>query len=96
LGAGVGWWTQSGYPSHTMGPAVCAKRAVNGLQTTLQGEAGHLVTVIDDWEQLHTNVTLLKPAKHCHSLIRTLQGHKKAVWKSRPGYLHNYSVVISG
>jgi len=38
-------------------------------------------------EQLHTNVTLLKPAKHCHSLFKALQGHEKAIWKSRAGYL---------
>jgi len=62
----------------------CAKGAVNGLQTTLQGKAGRLITVVDDWEQFHT---LLNPAKPCHSLIRALQGHEKAVWKSRPGYL---------
>jgi len=42
---------------------------------------------MDDWEQFHTNATLLKPAKHCHSLIRALQGHEKGIWKSRPGYL---------
>jgi len=69
------------------GTSCCAKRAVNGLQTTLQGKAGHPIMIMDDWEQFHTNATLLKPAKHCHSLIRTLQGHEKADWKSRLGYL---------
>jgi len=58
---------------------LCAKGAVSDLQTTLQGKAGQLITVMDDWEQLHNNATLLKPAMHCHSLIRVLQGHEKAV-----------------
>jgi len=57
----------------------CAKGAVNGLQTTLQAKAGQLITVMDDWEQFHTNATLLKPAKYCHSLIRALQGHEKVI-----------------
>jgi len=75
----------------------CAKVAIHGPQTTLQGKAGHLVIVMaDDWEQLHTNATLLKPAKHCHSLFRALRGHEKAVWINRPGYLYSYSVVVSG
>jgi len=65
----------------------CAKGAINGLQTTLQGKAGHLITVMDDWEQFHTNATLLKPAKYCHSLIRALQSHEKDIWKRRLGYL---------
>jgi len=69
----------SGEPSH-------------GPQTTLQGKAGHLVTVMYDWEQLHINTTLLKSAKHCHNLFRDLQGHKKAIWKN----IHGYSVVVSG
>jgi len=56
---------------------LCAKRAVNGLQATLQNNAGRLITVTDDWEQLHTGATLLKPAKHCHNLFRALWGHKK-------------------
>jgi len=81
-----GWAVGKGYLSDTMGPVVVPK-AVNGLQTTLQGKAGHLITVMDDWEQFHTNATFLKPAKHCHHLIRALQCHQKAVWKSRPGYL---------
>jgi len=29
----------------------------NGLQTTLQGKAGFQITVMDDWEQPHTNAT---------------------------------------
>jgi len=69
------------------GTSHCAKGAVNGLQTTLQGKACRPIMVMDNWEQFHTSATLLKPAKHCHSLIRALQGHEKAVWKSRPGYM---------
>jgi len=47
-----------------------------GPQTTLQGKAGYLVSH-DNWVQLHTNATLLKPAKHCSH--KTLQGHEKAI-----------------
>jgi len=57
-----------------------------GPQTTLQDDTGCLVAVMDDWEQLHINATLLKPTKHCHRLFRALQDHEKAIWKSRPGY----------
>jgi len=52
------------------GTSFYAKGAVNDLQTTLQGKAGHLITVMDDWEQFHTNATLLKSTKYFHSLIR--------------------------
>jgi len=55
---------------------------LQGLQTTLQSKAGHLVTVMDDWEQLNTNANLLKPTKHCHSLFRALQGHKRPSGKT--------------
>jgi len=64
-------------PFRHNGISCCAKGAVSGLQTTLQAKAGQPITVMDDWEQFHTNATLLKPAKHCHSLIRALQGHEK-------------------
>jgi len=69
------------------GTSCCAKAAVNGLQTTLQGKTGRPIMIMDNWELFHTNATLLKPAKHCHSIIRALQGHVKVVWKSRHGYL---------
>jgi len=59
----------------------------HGPQTTLQGKAGSLVAVMDDGEQPHSYATLLKSPKHCHSLFRALQGHEKAIWKSRSGYL---------
>jgi len=83
----------------------CAKGAVNGHLTTLQDKTGRLITVFDNWEQPHTNATLLKPAKHCYSVFRALQGHEKAIWKSRLGYLllffcgawivHNCSYKVS-
>jgi len=81
-----GWVVGSGCPSDTM-VQLCAKEAVNGLQTTLQDKAGCLITVMDNWEQLHTNNTLSNPVRYCHSLFRALQGYEKAIWKSRLGYL---------
>jgi len=74
-------------PFRHNGTGCCAKGAANGLQTTLKGKACRPIMVMDDWEQFHPNAALLKPAKHCHSLIRALQGYEKAVWKSRPGCL---------
>jgi len=81
---GVGGWVDGvggglRLPFRHNGTSCCAKGAANGLQTTLQGKAGRPIMVMHDWEQFHTNATLLKPAKHCHSLIRALQGHEKAV-----------------
>ena len=80
-----GRWDKAVFQTQWTG--CCAKGAINGLKTTLQGKAGHPIMVMDDWEQFHTNPTLLKSAKHCHSLIRALQCHEKAIRKSRPGYL---------
>jgi len=37
---------------------LCAKEAVNGFQTTLQGKADHLIT--NDWEQLQNQCHLIK------------------------------------
>jgi len=54
-----------------MGPVVCQK-AVSGPQTTLQDKEGYLITVMGDCEWLHTNATLLEPAKHYHSLFRAI------------------------
>jgi len=62
-----------------MEPAEC-QRVFNGHKTTLKGIAGLLMTVMDNWEQPHNNATLLKPARHCHSVFRALQGYEKAVW----------------
>jgi len=81
MGGGVGWRgcvVGLGYPQ-TQWDQLCAKRAVNGSQTTLQGKAGYLKTVMGDWKQLHTDATLLKPAKHCCILFRALQGLEKAI-----------------
>jgi len=80
-----GQWAKAAF--QTQWDQLLCKGAVNGLQTTLQGKAGRPIMAMDDWEQFHTNAILLKPAKHCHSLIRALQGHEKAIWKSRPAYL---------
>jgi len=69
---------------------MCAKEAVIHMPPklcSLQSKVGHLIIVMGDWEQLHTNVTLLKPAKDCYSLLKAVQGHEKAILKSRPGYL---------
>jgi len=64
-------WEQGGWRAQvtfqTQWDQLCAKEAIRGSQTTLQGKAGCLITVIDDWEQLHTNATLLKPDKLCQS-----------------------------
>jgi len=62
---------------------LCAKEAINDPKTTLQGKEGCLVTVMDDWGQLHTNATSLKPSKHYHSLFRDIQGHEKAIWEKQ-------------
>jgi len=37
-------------PFRHNGTSCCAKGAINGLQTTLQGKASHLITVMDDSE----------------------------------------------
>jgi len=94
---GVGWWADEvgvdGVGSGLRllfrhnGTGCCTKRAVNGVQTTLQGKTGLPITVMDDWEQPHNNATLLQPTKHCYSVFRALQGHEKAICKSRPSYL---------
>jgi len=74
-------------PFRHNGTSCCAKGAINDLQTTIQGKTDLPITVMNDWEQPHTNATLLKPTKYCYSVFRALQGHEKAFWKSRPGYL---------
>jgi len=57
-----------------------------------KGEAGCLVAVIDNWEQLHTNGILLKPAKHCYSLFSALQGHEKPSGKADMA-IYSYSAM---
>jgi len=74
-GGGGGWWAQVTFRHN--GTSCAPKEPSHVSQTTLQSKAGHLVTVMGDWEQLHTIAILLKPAKHSHSLFRV-------VWKSRP------------
>jgi len=73
---------------------LCAKEAVNGPLTTLQGKEGHLIKVMGDWEQLHTNAILLKPTKHCHSHFRAIQGHEKPSGKADLA-IYGYSAVAS-
>jgi len=68
------------------------KEPSHGPQTTLQGKAGCLVTVMDDWEQLHTNATLLKPTKHFHNFFRALQGYEKEADLA----IYSHPVVVSG
>ena len=80
-----GWWTKVTFIHNEI--SCCDKGAVNGPQITLQGKADLLITVMDNWEQLHTNATLSKPAKLCYSVFRALKGHEKAIRKSKPGYL---------
>jgi len=69
-----GWvrWSRVGWNFQTQWDQLCAEEAINGHKTTLQDIAGLLITVMDDWEQSHNNATLLKPAKHCLSVLRTL------------------------
>jgi len=50
---------------------------------------------MDDWEQPHNNATLLKPAKHCHSVLRALQGHEKPSGKADLA-IYGHSIVVSG
>jgi len=72
-----GWMGWAKVALQTQWDQMLCKGAINGLQTTLQAKAGQPITVMDNWEQFHTNATLLKPTKHCHSLIGVLQGHEK-------------------
>jgi len=61
---------------YTLGPVVPdklshgPKTTLQGFKTILQGKADSMVAVIDEWKQLHTNATLLKPPMHSHSLFR--------------------------
>jgi len=87
VGGRMGWAVGLRLPFRHNGTICCAKWAVIGPQTTLKVKADLLITVIVNWEQTHTNATLLKPTKHCYSVFIALQGHEKVVWKSRPGYL---------
>jgi len=61
-----GGWVGGGLrlPFRHDGTSCVPKEPLMAPQTTLQGIAGHLITVVDNWKQLHTNATFLKPAKH--------------------------------
>jgi len=83
VGGGLRW------PFRHNGTSCCAKGAINGLQTTLQAKAGRPITVVDNWEQFHTNATLLKPAKHCHNVMKKLPEKADLA-------IYSYSVVVSG
>jgi len=50
---------------------------------------------MEDWEQVHTNTTLLKPGKHYHSLSEFYRAMKKPSGKADLG-IYGYSVVVSG
>jgi len=52
---------------------LCIKEAFNGPQTTLQGKAGCLMTVMDNWVQIHTIATLI--IKVCQALPQTFQSY---------------------
>jgi len=82
-------------PFRHNGTSCCAKRADNGPQTTLQGKAGCPITVMDDWEQPHTNATLLKPAKLCYSILELYRAMKKPSGKADLA-IYCYSIVVSG
>jgi len=74
----------------------CAKGAVNGLQTTLKDKAGRLMTVMDDWEQFHTNATLLKPASIVTVLSSSLYRVMKKSSEKEDLAICSYSVVVFG
>ena len=79
------------------GEQLCAKRAVNGPQTTLEGKAGYLITVMDDWDQLHTNSYHLIKA---HQTLPQSFQSSTGPWKKPSGKaglaIYGYSVVVSG
>jgi len=73
-------------PLRHNGTSCCGKGAINGPQTTLQGKADHLITFMDDWEQLHTIATLLNLpsiATVFSELYKTIKSHlEKQTWLS--------------
>jgi len=48
VGGGGGCWAQ--VTLQIQWDQLCAEGAINGPQTILQGKAGHLITVMDEWE----------------------------------------------
>jgi len=76
---GVGGWSGRvggvlRLPFRHSGTSCVPREPSHGPPTTLQGKAGCLVMVMDNWEQFHTNAILFKPAKHCHSPFRAATG----------------------
>jgi len=72
-----------------------AKGVINGLQTTLQSKADRLITVMDDWEQPHTNATLLKPPSIATVFLELYRAMKKPSGKAVL-FIYCYSIVVSG
>jgi len=58
-------------PFRHNGTSCCAKAAVSGLQTTLQGKAGHPIMVMDDWEHAVSHQYHL--IKACQALSQSYQ-----------------------
>jgi len=81
-------------PFRHNGTSCVPKELPRGPQTTLQSKAGRLVTVMGDWEQLQTNVTKLKPTKHCHSLLDFYRVMKMPCGKADL-LICSYFVVVS-
>jgi len=77
------------------GTSCCAKGAVDGLQTTLQGKAGLLITVMDNWEHPHTIATLLNPPSIATVLLELYSAMKKLSGKADLA-VYSYSIVVSG
>jgi len=50
---------------------------------------------MDNWEQLHTNATLLKPTKHYYSVLELYRAMKKPSGKADLA-IYCYSIVVSG
>jgi len=50
---------------------------------------------MDNWEQLHNNSILLKPARHCHSILELYRAMKKLSGKADLA-IYGHSIVVSG
>jgi len=74
-------------PSDTVGLVAVPNEPLMVSKLYYKVKAGLSITVMNEWEQPHTNAPLLKPSMHCYSVFSALQGHKKPISKSRPGYL---------
>jgi len=67
-------------PLDTIGPVVCQKSHYKASKPHYMVKQT-AVSSYGQQEHLHTNATLLKLAKHCHSLFITLRGHTKSSGK---------------